>query len=113
MMPGFNQRQMRQAMKRMGIQQSEINAIQVIIKTPDYDLVFDSPEVTKVNMMGQETYQIIGEPEKVAPSATPQISDDDVQTVVSQTGVSSAKAKEALEKNNGDIAKTILELSEE
>ncbi len=110
MMPGLNPRMMRQAMKRMGIQEQEIDAVQVIIKTPEKNLVFDRPHVSKINMMGQETYQIVGEPEEVEKDSTPDISEDDIETVVAQTGVSKQRAKEALEKNNGDIAQTILEL---
>lgn len=110
MIPGLNPRMMRQAMKRMGIQEEEIDAIQVIIRTPEKDLVFNAPAVSKINMMGQETYQIIGEPEEIEREINPEISEDDINTVVTQTGVSKEKAKELLERNKGDIAKTILEL---
>ncbi|MBW3011583.1 nascent polypeptide-associated complex protein [Candidatus Woesearchaeota archaeon] len=109
----MNPRKMQQMMKKMGIQQVDIPATQVIIRTADSELVFDNPSVAKVNMMGQETYQIVGSPEERELETTPEISDDDVATVVDQTGVSAAEAKEALEKNKGDIAQTILELKEE
>jgi nascent polypeptide-associated complex subunit alpha len=113
MIPGINPRKMQQMMKQMGIQQTDIEATEVIIKTADKELVFLNPSVAKVNMMGQETYQIVGSPEVRELESTPEISDDDVQTVVGQTGVSAEDARDALEKNKGDIAQTILELKKE
>ena len=102
---------MAKAMKRMGIQQTELEAKQVIIRFEDKELIFTNPQVSKVNMMGQETYQIIGEPEEKNVNTTPDISEDDIKTVMEQTGVSHDNAKEAIEKNNGDLAATIMELT--
>ena len=100
-------------MKKMGIQQVDIPATEVIIKSEDKEIVITEPSVAKVNMMGQETYQIIGSPEERELETMPEISDEDISTVVEQTGVSEAEAKEALEKNDGDIAQTILELKKD
>ena len=52
---------MEQAMRRMGIQQKEIDAEEVIIKCSDKDIIIQKPSVSKVDMMGQETYQVIGQ----------------------------------------------------
>ena len=60
MIPGMNPRMMKQAMKRMGIQQQEIEATEVIIKTADKEIIITDPSVSKVNMMGQQTWQIAG-----------------------------------------------------
>ena len=109
MMPGINPRQMQQAMKRMGIQQSEIDAKEVIIRTADKELVFTNPQVAKINMMGQETYQVIGEPEERELSAG--ISEDDIKTVMEQAKVDKKTALEAIKKHKGDLAEAILELS--
>lgn len=113
MIPGMNPRQMQKAMKRMGIQQEDLPAVEVIIKLSDRQLVFSQPAVAKVNMMGQETYQVVGTPEELPLETTPEINEDDIQTVVDQTGVSEEKAKEALEEAEGDIAAAILALKEE
>ena len=110
-MPGMNSRQMQSMMRKMGVSQVEVEAIQVIIKTSNGELVFDNPQVSKVNMMGQETYQVVGTPVKRETDSTPTISDDDVKTVVDQTQVSEEKAREVLENHKGDIAAAILELS--
>lgn len=108
MMPNLNMRQMQKAMNRMGIRQEEIEAKEVIIKTSEKDLLIRNPHVLKVNMMGQETFQISGEIEELSG-----ISEEDIKTVASQANVPEEKAKKALEKADGDLAKAILELTSE
>ena len=110
MIPGMNPRQMAQAMKRLGIQQVEIPATEVIIRTADKELVIDNPQVSKVNMMGQETIQVIGTIREREISSVPEISEDDVKTVMDQAGVSEAEAKKAIKDNDGDLAAAILSL---
>ena len=100
-------------MKRMGIQQQDLDAKEVIIRLADKELVFSDPQVAKVNMMGQETFQIIGTPEERSLSTEPEISEEDIQTVVDQAGVDKEKALETIKKHKGDIAAAILELTEE
>ena len=63
MIPGMNPGQMRKMMQRMGIQQQEIDASEVIIKTPDKNIIISNPSVTKVNMMGQETFLVLPHPQ--------------------------------------------------
>ncbi len=109
----MNPRKMQAMMKQMGIQQIEVPATEVIIKSEDKDLIITNPQVSKVNMMGQETYQIVGEVHEQEKSTTPDISEEDIQTVVEQTSCSKEAAKETLEKNQGDLAETILELKKE
>jgi len=110
MIPGINPRQMKQAMKRLGIQQVEIPAVEVIIKTPDKELIITEPQVVKVNMMGQETYQIVGNVHEQEINTMPSISEDDIKTVAEQAGVDEKQAKEAIESANGDLAEAILNL---
>ena len=104
MMPGINPQLMKQAMKKMGVKQEEIEATQVIIKTPSKNLIINNPTVQKISMMGEESLQITGDIEEES------ISEDDIKTVSEQAGVSKEKAKEALEKFNGDLAEAILYL---
>ncbi|MFH1317202.1 MAG: nascent polypeptide-associated complex protein [Candidatus Woesearchaeota archaeon] len=113
MFPGVNPKMMKQAMKKMGMQQVDIDATQVIIKTPEKNLIIDNPEVAKVTAMGQETFQISGEVREEAISSEPDISEDDIQTVMDQTNCSEQEAKEAIEKSEGDLAQAILELKKE
>ena len=110
----MNPRKVQQMMKQMGIQQVDIPASQVIIKSDNKDIIITNPSVAKVNMMGQETYQIVGEVHEQERLTAPDvISEEDIQTVVEQTGCSAEEAKTTLEKNQGDLAETILELKKE
>src|SRR3989338_10183076 len=108
MMPNMNPRAMAGAMQRMGIQQKELDAEEVIIRMKDHDLVFSKPNVSKINMMGQEMYQLIGNPEKRSRDTTPEINEEDIKTVMEQTNASHEKALETLKKTKGDIAQAIL-----
>jgi nascent polypeptide-associated complex subunit alpha len=113
MLPGMNPRKMQQMMKRMGIAQVEIDAIEVIIRCPDKEIVITEPNVSKVNAMGQETFQIIGNITERELSTTPEISEDDIKTVMDQAKVDKEKAKKALKESNGDLAEAIILLQEE
>ena len=112
MIPGMNPRMMKQAMKKMGMQQEDLEATEVIIRTADKELVFPQPSVAKVKMMGQETWQISGDFEERAIDSSPEINDEDIKTVMEQTDVSEEAAKEAIEKHSGDLAAAIMELKE-
>ena len=112
MIPGINPRDMQKAMKRLGIKQEEIDAIEVIIKTPDSEIVIHDPQVSKVNMMGQETFQIMGRVEERLLSSEPEISEEDIKTVIDQTGASEEEARAAIAENDNDLAKAIMYLKE-
>lgn len=109
MFPGINQREMQKAMKRLGIKQEEIDAEIVIIKTHNKELIIKNPHVSKVNMMGQETFQITGNVSEVD-KAESGIDDDDIATVMEQTSCTRQDAIEALEECNGNLAEAILKL---
>ena len=110
MIPGVNPRKMQQMMKKMGIQQSELDATEVIIRCPDKEIVITNPSVSKVNMMGQQTYQVVGEEHERLLDTKPELSDDDIKTVMDQAGCSEEEAKKAIEENNYDLAEAIMHL---
>ena len=109
-MPGMNPRKMQQMMKKMGIQQVDIPATEVIIKTADQEIIITNPNVAKVNAMGQQTYQITGEEHIREKTVEAEITDDDIKTVMEQANCSEEKAKSALEQT-GDLAEAILNIS--
>jgi nascent polypeptide-associated complex subunit alpha len=115
MFPGMNMdpRQMRQAMKRLGIQQEELDAKEVIIRMEDKEIVISNPSVSKVNMMGQYTYQVSGEESERSLSSEPEISDEDIDTVAEQAGVSKEEALKAIKDSNGDLAEAIIKLKKD
>jgi len=101
---------MQKAMKRLGIKQEEIDAEEVIIRTSDKDLVIKNPQVSKVNMMGQETFQIVGDIVEVERDGRIQINEEDMATVMEQTNCTKEEALEALEESNENLADAILKL---
>ena len=101
---------MQKAMKRLGIRQEEIDAEEVIIKTADKILVIKNPQVSRVNMMGQETFQVVGDITEVDKEQKINIDDDDVSTVMGQTNCTKEEAVDALEQSNGNLAEAILKL---
>lgn len=109
---GMNPRQMNQMMRKLGINVKDIeNVEKVIILTDTLEYVFTDAEVTVMNAQGQKTYQIAGNPQ--VKERKKEIPKEDIQLIIDQTGSSEEKAKEALEKSNGDIAEAILLLTEQ
>ena len=119
---GLNPRKMKQMMEQMGIDLEDIDAEEVIIKTPDEELVFSDAEVQRMDAQGQQTYQVVGEPESrergaggdsesgsgdAADDAIPQ---EDVDIVVQRADVGEDTAREALEEAEGDLAAAIASL---
>ena len=110
MIPGMNPREMQKVMKRLGIKQEEIEAKLVIIKTANKDFIIKNPQVSKVNMMGQETFQIVGDITEVDKDGKAEINDDDMDTVMEQTNCTKEEALEALQQSKGNLAEAILKL---
>jgi nascent polypeptide-associated complex subunit alpha len=116
-----NPRQARRMMEKMGMKMDAVaDAKEVIIRRENTELVIENPQVTVMQFQGQKIYQVmgtssferpiteIGEMELEKPI---QVSEEDVQLVAAQAGVSYEVSKQALEQTNGDLAQAILNLS--
>lgn len=120
----MNPRKMEQMMKQMGIDVEEIDAEEVVIKKADgKNLVFSDADVTRMDARGQQTYQVIGEPDEVergeggdegtdasggdSDEAAGAIPDADVEIVAERAGVGKDEARAALEDADGDLAAAI------
>ena len=119
-MKGINPRQMKQAMKKMGITNKSIdNVIEVVIRTPEKDIVISNADVNVMTMQGVDTYQITGIATERAPGAVsdavaaPAVPEEDIELVMSQTGCDRAKAIEALGAVDGQPAEAILKIMTE
>ncbi|MBI5065656.1 nascent polypeptide-associated complex protein [Candidatus Woesearchaeota archaeon] len=110
MIPGINPKDMARAMKKLGMKQEELNVKKVVMTLDDKELIFENPQVLKVDMMGQESYQLTGE--SVERALELQISEEDIKTVMEQTSTDRNSALKAIKSNNGDLAAAILELQE-
>ena len=105
-------------MKQLGIKQEDIDAERVIIEKQDGKIIIEEPSVVKVNMQGQETFQISGNIREETSEEETNLKENeeqlekDIQTIMEKTGKNKEEVALCLEKNEGDIAATILELSE-
>jgi len=105
----MNPRDIKKMMKQMDMQEIEADA--VIIITADKELVFTHPKVTKMSMMGQESYQVVGSPEERALEGGGE-EDGDLEMIVEKTGVNVDEARQALADAEGDIAQAIINLND-
>ena len=131
---GLDPRKMQQMMEQMGIDVTEIDAEEILIRTPEEELVFEEADVQRMDAQGQATYQIVGEPETrprgaanasekgetsgadagagdeaggEAAGGTAEIPDTDVEIVAGRTGASEEEAREALAETDGDLAAAV------
>ena len=120
----MNPQKMKQMMNQMGIDLTEIDAEEVIIRTADEEMVFHEADVQQMDAQGQSTYQIVGEPD-VRPRGESETTTDeagdgddnsddaggipesDIEIVAGRTGASTDAAREALEAVNGDLAAAV------
>jgi len=121
-------RRMKQMMRKMGIEQEEVEGVeQVIIVTRDREIVFTEPDVVAVTAQGQTTYQVSGRSEErprgaggapagaaagagAPPARARKYSEDDVQLVMAQTGAPEAKVRAALDATDGEVAEAMITL---
>ena len=117
----MNGRQMKQAMKKMGIKQESIDDVtEVIIRTKSNEIVISDAEVICVEMGGNKNYQVSGresiralgadDPDAPAPVS---FAEEDVELVMSQTQCDRDKAVEALMATDGQPAEAILKIMTE
>jgi len=123
---GMSPKQMARMMKKMGIEQKEIEGVrEVIIRFDDKEWIIANAQVTVIKQAGSESFQVSGTknergltgsaPAKTdAPAAEVEekieIPMEDAALVASQTGVDIKVAKQALEETGGDLAAAILKL---
>ena len=126
----MNPRKMRQMMDQMGIDLTEIDAEEVIIRTEDVEYVFHDADVQRMDAQGQQTYQVVGEPDErprgeaeleagddadeaePAGDDAPDVADQDVEIVAQRADVPESEARTALEET-GDLAAAVQRLEEE
>ncbi|MCU0642093.1 MAG: nascent polypeptide-associated complex protein [archaeon] len=104
---GLDPKKMKAMMKQMGINQEDVPANRVVIEQDGKKIVISEPNVQKITMQGQTSYQISGVESEEAEG----VREEDILMVAEKTGKSKAEAKKALEEAGGDIAEAIVKLS--
>ncbi|MFQ3274966.1 MAG: nascent polypeptide-associated complex subunit alpha [Candidatus Nanohaloarchaea archaeon] len=100
----FGGKDMTKAMKQMGMDMDEIDADKVEVTVGDKKLVFDNPDLSKIEAKGQEIFQLQGDYSEVE-----DISSEDVELVMEKTGCSEEEARNALE-DSEDVAEAVMSL---
>ncbi len=96
---------MAKMMKQMGMDMEELDAEKVEVHLSDEKkLVFSKPEISKIEVQGQEVFQLQGNYSEVE-----DVSSEDIELVMEKTDCSESEAKEAL-KNSEDVAEAIMNL---
>ena len=104
-------------MQKMGMKIDEIDGVtEVLIRTATREIIIEEPVVTSVVVQGQRMYQITGgsahERAPSAEAAQPEVPEEDVNLVATQTGKTVDEAKVALKESCGDLAEAILRLKQ-
>ena len=114
MIPGMGRvspKALKRLQKQLESQMEELEDVEeVIIKTATKDLYFKQPSVTKMNVMGQMSYQVVGAPEIFEKAKPLVIPDEDIDLVAGQANVSREEALKALKECEGNPADAILKL---
>ena len=105
-------KKMERQMKKMGMEMKNIEDVEeVIIRCADKEIIITQADVSSMNVMGQETFQITGNVVEVEREVELVIPDEDIEMVASTAGVSPETAEEALRECGGDLAEAILKLN--
>lgn len=111
-----NERQIRRMMQQAGIKSSDMDGIlQVDFIFSDKKISIKGPQVTKLDIQGTRTYQVVGGEEVVgeqatSPSKDSDINEEDIDLIIQKTGVEREKAIDALRKSNYKPAEAIISL---
>jgi nascent polypeptide-associated complex subunit alpha len=110
-------RDAKRMMQKMGMKIDEIDGVtEVVIRTATREIIIEEPVVTSVVVQGQRMYQITGgsahERTPSAEAAQPEVPEEDVNLVATQTGKTVDEAKAALKESGGDLAEAILRLKQ-
>jgi len=110
-------RDAKRMMQKMGMKIDEIDGVtEVLIRTATREIIIKEPVVTSVVVQGQRMYQITGgsahERTPSAEAAQPEVTEEDVNLVATQTGKTVDEAKAALKESGGDLAEAILRLKQ-
>ncbi len=99
---------MQQMMKQMGVDMEEIKADKVEVHIGDKKMVFNDPEVKKMDAQGNEMFHLMGNYTQEEKETGP--ADEDIELVMEKTDCSREEAEEALT-DAEDVAEAVMELS--
>jgi nascent polypeptide-associated complex subunit alpha len=103
MIPNINPKQLEKMARQMGMQMENIEATEVIIKSPSGNIIIKNPNVSRVCMGSTETFQVMGDVVREDSSK----SEEDIELIVAKTGLTKEKAEKLLKDADGDVVLAI------
>ncbi|MDY6770227.1 MAG: nascent polypeptide-associated complex protein [Candidatus Nanohaloarchaea archaeon] len=104
----FDPGNMEKMMQQLGMEMEEVAAARVTVETEDgRELVFDAPQLHRMEVQGQTMFQLQGDYEERDADADGQ--QEDVELVMERADVSEEAARKALEEHD-DLADAIMSL---
>ena len=111
MMPNMDPKMLKRMMDSMGIKNTPVDAIRVIVECQDKDIIIESPDVSIIEAQGSKTFQISGGKISEKDKSSVEVSEEDITFVMEQTGVTDReKIIAAIADSKGDIASAIMKL---
>lgn len=108
-------REARRLMNRMGVKMEALDGVErVVIYMSGKELLIEEPSVMVMEVGDQKVFQISGKiSERTVEKAEevlekPEVSEDDVMLLASQTGVTVEEARRALEESGGNLASALM-----
>ncbi len=98
-----NPAQLEKLMKSLGMKATQLEAEEVVIRGKDWTIRVENPQVVKIEMKGNVSFQVSGEVKEELG-----FSEEDVKLVMEKAGVDEERAKKALKEAGGDIAEAIM-----
>lgn len=105
----FGGKDMAKMMKQMGVDMDELDADKVEVHMGDKKLVFNNPQISRIDAQGNEIFQLQGNYSQEENSSEPEIAEEDIDLVVEKTGASREDARDALE-DAEEVADAIMKL---
>lgn len=101
----FNPQNMEKMMKQLGLEMESVPATRVTVETEDgRELVFESPDLNKMEVQGQTMFQLQGDYSEQDAG-----SNEDIELIMEKTGASEEEARQALEEHD-DLTAAIMSL---
>ncbi len=114
-MKKISPREARRLMNRMGVKMETLDGVdKVVIYMVGKELLIEEPNVMVMEVGGQRVFQITGKvSEKTVEKVEeipekPEISEEDVMLLASQTGASVEEARRALKEAGGNLASALI-----
>lgn len=101
-------KKIQQMMKKLNMNVREVYADEVVIKSEGKETIISNPQIMIVEMSGKDVFQITGDV-----SERSSANEKDIKMIMEKTGKDKETVVQKLKELDNDLARAIMELSEE